>query len=117
MTQKMVLGQPVCTDSGVETATIAAAGTDSTAVNASKASLGAIQIPAAFTGATVEVQYSNDGSNWTAVPALIHESNPFAVAANGTYYIPALAFNARYIRFVSAGAEAAERSITVFLRG
>lgn len=73
-------------------------------------SAGSFQIGSAFTGATVQPKFSNDGTNFTAVGSAI------SVAANGTYAIPADCFKAKYIRLDSASNEAAARTLTLFLR-
>jgi hypothetical protein len=71
---------------------------------------GSFSIPAAFTGTTIQCQFSNDGINWTNVDSAI------SVTANGTYVIPANVFKARIGRLVSNSSEAAERVITLGLR-
>lgn len=92
------------------TVVIASAATQSEAFVAGMATEGSFSIPAAFTGATVQPQFSNDATNWTAVGSAI------SVTANNTYAIPAGVFAARYGRLVSASSEAAERTITLGLR-
>ena len=93
-----------------ETRTIANAGTTTEAISLVNYTSGSFSTPAAFTGTTVQPQYSNDNSNWTAVGSAI------SVSTNTTYDLPAAWFNARYGRLVSNSSEAAERIITLGLR-
>lgn len=92
------------------TVRIVAAGTQSEAFEAGQGSEGSYSLPGTFTGATIQAQFSNDGTNWTSV------GSPVSVTANGTYIIPADVFKARFGRLVSASSEAAERTITIGLR-
>ena len=89
---------------------IASAASQSEAFEAGMATEGSFSIPAAFTGATVQPQFSNDAVNWTAVGSAI------SVAVNNTYSIPADVFKARFGRLVSASSEAAERTLTLGMR-
>lgn len=101
---------------GVKTATIAVNTSTSSTLSIGGARRGTFQLPTAFTGANVAVQFSIDGSVFTAVPPMTWESNPQNVAANGTYSIPAKAFDAKFMQLVSGGTENAARSIPVFFR-
>ena len=77
---------------------------------------GSYQIPAAFTGTTITVQYSVDGSNWTTVPTEGSETNPQTVTTNGTYRLPVMTFAAKFMRLVSGTAEGAARTVKLYLR-
>lgn len=71
---------------------------------------GSYQLPAAIDGNQATVQFCNDDMNWTAA------ETAQSVAANGTYQIPAKAFDARYIRINMASAQTSQAlSITVVL--
>ncbi len=93
------------------TVTIPSGGSNSGSLTPGEYSQGTFQTPAALTGTTITVQFSNDDTNWTAAAAAI------SVSADSTYVIPADAFKAKYIRFVSNGTEAAARILTLFLKG
>jgi hypothetical protein len=92
------------------TVKIVAAGTQSEPFEAGQATEGSFSIPAAFTGATVQPQFSNDALSWTSV------GSPISVTVNNTYAIPDGVFKARFGRLVSASSEGAERLITLGLR-
>lgn len=77
---------------------------------------GCFQIPAAFTGATVTVKGSLDGTTFTTILPT-NSDNTQTVAANGTYQLPLNAVNFPYLQLVSASNEAAARTINIFLRG
>lgn len=91
------------------TVAIAISTTDTDAIASAGSNTGTFQIPAAFTGATMQPKFSNDGTNYTAVGSTI------SVSANGTYVIPADCFRARYFKLTSASSEAAARTIRLFL--
>ena len=97
--------------------TIASGETESPTFHLGEYMFGSYQLPSAFTGATVTINFSNDGSNWTAVPTLTHESNPETVSADGTYLLPSLAAGALAVQIVSASAEGAARTIKIYLKG
>ncbi len=84
--------------------------TQSELFEAGMATEGSFTVPAAITGTTIQLQFSNDGTNWTSVDTAI------SVAINTTYVIPANVFKARFGRFVSNSSEAAARTILVALR-
>jgi len=92
------------------TRVIANGSTSTETINVAQFTSGSFSIPSAFTGATVQVQYSNNGLNWTNVESAI------SVAADNTYSLPGEAFDAQFVRLVSASSEAAERTITLGLR-
>lgn len=89
---------------------IVSAASQSEIFEAGFATEGTFSIPAAFTGATIQPQFSNNGVSWTNVGSAI------TVAANNTYIIPSDTFKARFGRLVSASSETAERIITLGLR-
>ena len=92
------------------TRNIAAAGTASEVFDAGAATAGSFTLPSTFTGSTIQVQFSNNLTNWTNVDTAI------SVAANGTYLLPDAVFKAAFGRLVSGSAEAAQRVITLGLR-
>ena len=89
---------------------IASAASQSEAFDSGNFTEGSFSTPAAFTGATIQPQFSNDAVNWTAVGSAI------SVAVNDTYAIPDGVFIARFGRLVSASSEAAERTLTLGMR-
>lgn len=92
------------------TLTILSAATQSEAFEARQTSENTFSIPTVLTGTTIQPQFSNNGTDWTAVGSAI------AVTINNTYVIPADVFKARYGRLVSDASEAADRIITLGLR-
>lgn len=75
---------------------------------------GAYQCPGTLTGTTITVEISNDaGGTGVAAGASTGENNPQTIAANGTYPIPRLAFNALYARLKSNATESGERVFTI----
>ncbi len=108
-------GQPTTRGSGVQTVTIAVDGT-TVSFGTGLAAWGAVQMPSAITGTSLTVNYSNDNSNWTAVPTEGSETNPITVEADGTYRLPSWAFSAQYIQ-LKMDAQAAARTLTLFLKG
>lgn len=94
----------------IRTLVIPLGATQSEIFEAGSVESGTFSIPAAFTGATVQPQFSNDGTNWTDVGSAI------SVAANGTYVIPADIFKASRGRLVSASSEVAARTLTLGLK-
>lgn len=77
---------------------------------------GCFQVPAAFTGPTIEVKFSIDGVTFTTVQEEGNETNPITVAAGGTYAIPRQTFGGKYMQLASASNEAAARTIAIYLR-
>jgi len=73
-------------------------------------SRGTFQIPAAFTGATIQPAFGNDGTNFT------DSGGTISVSTDGTYAIPAACFAGKFIRLTSASSEAAARTLKVFLK-
>jgi hypothetical protein len=88
----------------------------SQAMETAGAEAGSFQVPATITGATIAVEISNDGTNFTEVVEEGAEANPITVAANGIYVLPIKTFSAKYFRLTSASNEAAARSLSVYLR-
>jgi hypothetical protein len=95
--------------------TIASGTKPSTAFGTGQGRLGSFQL-GAFTGASVTVKVSNDGSNWTTCPTVSGESNPITVSANGAYALPEKVFNFQFGQLVSASNEAEAREIAIFTR-
>jgi hypothetical protein len=102
------------------TVTIANGGTASTAVqlfgNAKiwNVAAKAFILPAAFTGTSVSIQASLDGSTWVGLYDENNAALSFTVTQGRAYRMIADDFAGwPYLRFVSNGAEAAERTITV----
>mgnify|MGYP001580630546 CR=1 FL=1 len=85
-------------------------------IELSGAVAGVIQMPAAFTGTTVEIKFSIDGATFTTVVEEANEVNPITFAASGTYAIPIKAFSGKYMQLLSNGTEAEARTFPVFLR-
>jgi len=113
----MAVGAPI--ERGVEpdkTVTIASGGNNSTSFETSKFGWGTFQLPAAINGTEFTVQFSNDDTNFTDCPADAIGANPITCAADGTYFIPLAAFAARYARIVATNAQAAARTIALFLK-
>lgn len=95
--------------------TISNGDTTSTALQ-SQATRGSFTLPAALTQATLTIQVSNDGTNYSTCPIEGNEVNPVTFAANAVMSFPVKAFNFKYIRFLAPGAEGANRTITIFTR-
>ncbi len=79
---------------------------------------GSIQLPSAITGTTLSFGFSNDGSNFTTVPAEGNEANPVAtgdVVASSTHALPYKTFSAKHCR-INMATQTADRVIKVFLR-
>lgn len=79
---------------------------------------GTFHVPADMTGTTLTHQGSIDGVKWETVKG----SDNNAVAAltfveDSLYPLPAAVFQYKWHRFLSNGTEAAERTISVFLKG
>lgn len=96
--------------------TIPASAQASDSLETDRVAWGAYQIPSAFTGSTVTVEWSNDGTNWSTVTTSSGESNPQTVSTNGTYALPVLTAAARYFRLKSGSSEAAARTIKLHLK-
>ena len=95
--------------------TIAASGTTSSVLT-SQATRGSFTLPAGMTQATLTIQVSNDGTTWSSCPIEGNEVNPVASTAAAVMSFPVKALNFKKIRFLAPGAEAAERTITIFTR-
>ena len=102
--------------SGLLTVTIANGAATSSVFSLGIRQWGSFQIPDAFTGATVTVKGSIDGTNFTTILAT-NSDNAQSVAANGTYQLPLNAVNFPFLQLVSASNEGAARTINIFLRG
>lgn len=100
------------------TATIAASGTTSNAVDLNGRTLCGIFVPAAFTGTALTFLASPDGSTYVAVKDGAGNSVSLTVAQG--QYIPVDATKLRGVRFlkiVSGSTEGAERVLTLVTRG
>jgi len=83
----------------------------------SRLAWGMFQLPAAISGTKFTVQFSLDGVTFTDVPTDGVEANPIVGAsANGAYRLPLATFAARYARLSAATAQAAPRTIEVFMK-
>lgn len=101
-----------------ETLTIASGQTTSGAIAIGEYSNGSIQLPAALTGATLTAQVSNDNSTWANVKDTAG-SDKGAITFVASKIIPLYSeiFNSKFLRFVSASSEGADRSLKLFFRG
>lgn len=98
-------------------ATIAISTTTSGAVDLQGQALCAIQMPSAFTGASITFQGSVDGSTYQAIYNSSNTQYSITVSASRTYAINPTDFAGfRYIKIVSASSEAAARSIVLGCR-
>lgn len=96
---------------------IASGQTVSAALDLQGLALTAIQIPAAFTGASITFQGSFDNSTFQAIYNTSNTAYSITVGTSRTYAInPADFAGFRYIKIVSASAEGAERTIVVSSR-
>ena len=78
---------------------------------------GSFQVPAAITGLNFTVQVSNDNANFTSLENAAGSAVAvIPVTANEVCPLPVETFNFKYARLRSASAEAAERTIPVFLK-
>lgn len=101
-----------------DTAVIANGGTKSTPISAGEFSGGTFQVPAEMTGTTLTWEGSLDGTNFETVKDSEDTALDALTFTEGQiYHIPAACFQYAYIRLGSNGTEAAERSISVFLKG
>jgi len=94
----------------LRTVTIPNGTTPTNSFRIGSAEQGSFSTPAAITGATLQQQFSNNGTNWTAVGSAV------SVTANNTYPMHVDMFKARFGRLVSASNEAAARVITLSLK-
>jgi hypothetical protein len=98
-----------------KTATIASGETASNVIDTKGMALAGVRFPAAFTGATVTIQYSLDGTaNMNTVNNAAGAAITFTKALNGWCAVDPYTFalvKGGYIKVVSASSEAAERQI------
>ena len=101
-----------------KTATIDNGATVSGVVDTLGLAIAGVKFPAAFTGATVSVQYSLDGTNFYDVKTSAAGALTFSKSVDDWCvvdpYTHAYAVGG-YIKLVSASAEAAERKIDLIL--
>jgi len=97
--------------------TITSGQTVSDALDLQGLALCGIQIPAAFTGASITFQGSYDGSTYQAIYNVSNTAYSITVGTSRTYAInPADFAGFRYVKIVSASAEGANRTIVVSTR-
>lgn len=98
-----------------KTATIANGSPNSDVIDTKGMALAGVRFPAAFTGATVSIQYSLDGTaNMNTVNNAAGSPITFTKALNGWCAVDPYTFaitKGGYIKVVSASNEAAERQI------
>ena len=105
-------------EGSAQTVTIASSGTTSGAIFVGDFNAGSYLLPATMTGTAMTIHGSVDGVTWVAIRNDAGTAlSAVTTAANGQYKIPAEAFAYQSIKFVSGSTEAAERTITVFLKG
>lgn len=100
------------------TLTIASSGTTSNAIDVRDNAIVGLIMPAAMTGATLTVQFSIDNSTFSTVYDTA--GNALTITVTASAYIGLFLSDfvgAGWVKFVSASAEAAERTITAVLRG
>jgi expansin (peptidoglycan-binding protein) len=96
--------------------TIAASGDTTGALNVASRALGTIQIPAAMTGATLNIEgQSGVSETWVAVRDSAGTQLSVPATVSSIFRIPDGAFGCNVIRFVSSGTEAAARTLYVQL--
>lgn len=99
------------------TATIASGATDSDGVLLGIGALCGIVTPAAFTGVTLALHVSADGTTFAALYDTAGAAVSVTVAPSRHVYIdPVLTAGWPYVRVVSGTAEAAARSVTLLVR-
>lgn len=98
------------------TAVIAAAGTESGIVIVADYALGGFSLPV-FTGTGMTFLVSDDGTNFYALKGADgSDVTALTVASSKSYQIPDDVFNHYSFKFKSGSTEAAERTISVFLK-
>ena len=99
--------------------TIAASGTTSNAVPIDHYTWFALKFPGAITGATIAFEASDDGENFYDI---VNEDGSVSITPPGSEVIMVLNYASpnlapfRWVRIVSASAEAAARSFTLFCK-
>jgi hypothetical protein len=98
---------------------IASGQTASAVIDAKGFSLVGVLLPAAFTGTSLTFQASVDGTNFFAVNSTTSGSSLSYTVAQGNYYAidPTPFYGIRYLKIVSGSSEAANRVLTVALKG
>lgn len=97
---------------------ISSGATASETVDASQHAFGVFHLPGTFTGASVTFETSPDGgTTWQAIHDADNAVISQAVTAGKSYAIPSRVMHAETFRIVSAGAEGADRTIVVDLKG
>lgn len=104
--------------SETRTLTIAASASASSAFPVRDFASGAVQLPATMTGSAITVQTSNDGSTWASCRDVAGAAKGnITIAASITVPIHSEAFAGKFLRFLSNGTEASERSLLVVCKG
>lgn len=99
------------------TATIAAAGTVSTAVFMKNGIAGAIQTPAALVGTALTFQVSLDGTTFIALYATGGTAISYTVAANRVIPLDPAVFGAfQFLKLVSGSTETDGAVFTIYIR-
>lgn len=98
-------------------ATIASSATTSDAIDLEGLCLVQIQMPAAFTGASITFTSSHDGVTYQSLYNSSNTQYSITVAASRNYNIAPSDFaGCRFLKIVSASSEAASRSIGLIAR-
>lgn len=97
--------------------TIAEGATVTQTVNVKSYTSGAFQLPAAFTGTALTIEVSVDGTTFKALKNAAGTAVTVpTVAAAEQLPIPAEAFSFPYLRLKSGTAEAAARTVKIFVK-
>lgn len=79
---------------------------------------GSVQLPAALTSTALEFTVSNDNSNFASLRDVDGDAiAAITVAAGRCIPIPDEAFNFTYLKIVVGSAEAADRNLSLLLKG
>lgn len=96
-----------------ETVTIASGAAVSDAAQFANMRLTGFITPAALTNTALDVQYSNDATNWYDISSLSAISAPVSTLVSLN---PADCINAHYVRLQGSGTEGASRSIVLLFQ-
>lgn len=99
------------------TLTIANAATTSDAIDARGYAMFGLVMPAAFTGASITFEVSDDNSTFQALYDQSNVQVSLTVAASRSYDLPVELATWPYWRVVSASAEAAQRALLIVAKG
>lgn len=98
-------------------ATIASGGGTSSAIDIAGFRSGGLSLPAAFTGTALTFQVSADGTTYQTVYKSDNNTDGLTVGQGRSYKIPDSVFGFRFMKIVSNGTEAADRTILLNLKG